>query len=83
MTDHGTLAGSYKFFNSCRSAGIKPIIGLEAYYAVGDRTVREKDHLGRNYHHMILLAKNNTGLKNLIKLSSEAYRTGKTYCPYM
>jgi len=81
ITDHGTMAGSYKFFKSCNKAGVKPIIGMEAYYAVGDRTVREADHLGSRYHHMVLLAKNNTGLHNLYKLSTASFTTGMYYKP--
>lgn len=81
ITDHGTVSGSYRFYKSCTKAGIKPILGMEAYYAVGDRSVREKDHLGRNYHHLVLLALNNTGLHNLYKLSSGSYTSGMYYKP--
>ena len=76
MTDHGTISGSYKFYKQCNEINIKPIIGMEAYYTVGDRTVREKDELEKSYYHLILLAQNNIGLKNLIKLSSYAYTEG-------
>lgn len=76
MTDHGNVSGSFKFYKECNKAGIKPIIGMEAYYTVNDRTVREKDELEKSYYHLILLAQNNTGLKNLIKLSSYAYTEG-------
>lgn len=76
MTDHGNISGSYRFYKECNKAGVKPIIGMEAYYTVGDRTVREPDELGNSYYHLILLAQNNTGLHNLIKLSSYAYTEG-------
>ena len=76
MTDHGNVSGSFKFYKECNKAGVKPIIGMEAYYTVNDRTVREKDELEKSYYHLILLAQNNTGLKNLIKLSSYAYTEG-------
>lgn len=76
MTDHGNISGSFKFYKECNSLGIKPIIGMEAYYTVNDRTIREKDELEKSYYHLILLAQNNTGLKNLIKLSSYAYTEG-------
>jgi DNA polymerase-3 subunit alpha len=81
VTDHGTVSGSYRFFKSCKKAGIKPIIGMEAYYASEDRTVRAKDHLGKNYHHMVLLSLNNQGLHNLYKLSTASYTTGIYYKP--
>ena len=76
MTDHGNISGSYRFYKECNKAGVKPIIGMEAYYTVGDRTVREPDELGNSYYHLILLAQNNTGLHNLMKLSSYAYTEG-------
>lgn len=77
ITDHGNLSGAYKFWKSCREAEIKPIIGLEAYYAIGDRRVAEKDDLGESYYHVVLLAENNEGLHNLFHLSSLAYSEGE------
>ena len=76
MTDHGNISGCYKFFKECNKANVKPIIGMEAYYAVNDRTVKEPDELGKSYYHLILLAENNVGLHNLIKLTSDSYTTG-------
>ena len=76
ITDHGNVSGSYRFFKSCRKAGVKPIIGMEAYYTTKDKTVREVDELGEPYYHLVLLALNNTGLHNLYKLSSYAYTQG-------
>ena len=67
ITDHGNICGSYKFFKSCKKQNIKPVIGMEAYYTVADRTVRELDDLEEKYYHLVLLAKNNNGLKNLYK----------------
>lgn len=81
ITDHGTLAGHYKFFKECKNAGIKPLLGIEAYYTVGDRTIREADKDGENYYHLVLLAQNQNGLKNLFKLSSESYISGMFYKP--
>jgi DNA polymerase-3 subunit alpha len=81
ITDHGNISGSYKFYKSCRKAGIKPIIGLEAYYTVGDRSVRERDELNKAYYHMVLLAGNNKGLHNLMKLSSYSSTSGMYYKP--
>lgn len=76
ITDHGNVSGSYRFYKECKKAGIKPIIGMEAYYTVNDRSVREKDDLEKPYYHLVLLAMNNTGLKNLFKLSTFAYTEG-------
>jgi DNA polymerase-3 subunit alpha len=80
QTNHGTLAGAYAFTKSCRQAGINPILGFEAYYC-GDRKLREKNEHGKAYYHLILLAKNNNGLKNLFKLSSLASSSGLYYKP--
>jgi len=76
ITDHGNISGSYKFAKSCRAKGIKPIIGLEAYYTPHDAAVRELDDLGKRYYHMVLLAKNGVGLKNLRWLSTKAFTQG-------
>ena len=76
ITDHGNVSGSYRFYKECKKAGIKPIIGMEAYYTVNDRSVRERDDLDKPYYHLVLLAMNNTGLKNLFKLSTFAYTEG-------
>lgn len=76
ITDHGSVAGTYKFNNACKKAGIKPILGIEAYYTVEDRAAKEKDIDGNSYYHLVLLAKNQKGLKNLFKLSSRAFIEG-------
>ena len=76
ITDHGNVSGSYKFFKSCNKAGIQPIIGMEAYYTIQDRSVKDLDDLGEPYYHLILIALNNEGLHNLYKLSSLAYTEG-------
>lgn len=81
ITDHGNISGSYKFYKSCKKAGIKPIIGMEAYYTVGDKTAKEKDELGSAYYHMVLLAQNETGRLNLNRLSSIAYSEGLYHKP--
>ena len=78
ITDHGTMGGIYKFNKACLEEGIKPILGLEAYYAF-DRTLREIDHLDQRYYHLVLLAQNEIGLQNLITISSEGFRTGFYY----
>lgn len=81
MTDHGTIAGAYQHVKECRKVGIKPILGMEAYYCVNDRSMKEKDEEGSKYYHLILLAQNNTGWKNLMALSSGAYNDGLYYKP--
>ena len=80
ITDHGTMSGAVKFFSECKSAGIKPIIGCEVYTA--ERTMHDKDAaLDRKSGHLVLLAKNETGYKNLIKIVSDAYAEGFYYKP--
>lgn len=81
ITDHGNLYGAIEFYSKCNDAGIKPIIGLEAYVAPGDRREKKKHASGENYYHLTLLAKNNTGFQNLIKLSSIAFLEGFYYAP--
>jgi len=81
ITDHGNVAGTYAFTKSCRKQGIQPILGMEAYYTVNDKSVRGKDEDGNNYYHLVLLAKNNRGLKNLFKISTKAYTEGMYYKP--
>ncbi len=77
MTDHGNMYGALKFYKKCLSKGIKPIIGTE-FYLCDDRF----DKVSKSkYYHLILLAKNNIGYKNLIKLNSTAYVDGFYYKP--
>ena len=78
ITDHGVMYGVIDFYKKCRSAGIKPIIGVEAYI-VNDRKRKERSEEER--FHMILLAENNEGYKNLIKLTSIAHLEGFYYKP--
>lgn len=80
ITDHGNLFGAVEFYNKAIEAGVKPIIGLEAYIAPGDRRVREAID-GETSYHLLLLAMNNQGYRNLLKLSSLAFREGFYYKP--
>ncbi len=80
ITDHGNLYGAIEFYSKCTEAGIKPILGIEAYVAPGDRRERKKID-GNNYFHLTLLAKNNKGFQNLIKLSSKGFLEGFYYNP--
>jgi DNA polymerase-3 subunit alpha len=73
LTDHGVLNGAVEFYKACRKHDVKPILGLEAYLC-DDRTVRDSARYERN--HLTLLARDNAGFKNLIKLSSLAYLEG-------
>lgn len=81
LTDHGVMYGAIEFYEKCKKEGIKPIIGVEAYLTPGsrhDRTIRPDE---KNYYHLVLLAKNNTGYHNLIKLTSIAHVEGFYYKP--
>ncbi len=80
LTDHGTMSGAIEFYQSCKAAGIKPIIGIEAYLARRSHLQKEAD-LDRRFTHLILLAQNNTGYKNLMKLSTISYLDGFYYKP--
>jgi DNA polymerase-3 subunit alpha len=79
ITDHGTMYGVVDFYKACRAAGIKPIIGIEAYVARTSRHSRDRND-GKPYH-IILLAQNQTGYQNLIKLASIAQLEGFYYVP--
>lgn len=78
ITDHGAMYGAIHFYNKMKSAGIKPIIGMEAYYTTGSRHDRSREH---KTHHLLLLAKNLSGYKNLMKLTSIAHLEGYYYKP--
>src|SRR5437868_7682541 len=83
ITDHGCMFGVIEFFNECKKEGIKPILGMEAYMAPGDRRERTTPggNAGEAAYHLLLLAENLEGYKNLIRLSSIAYREGFYYKP--
>ena len=80
ITDHGTMFGVVDFFNTATAAGIKPIIGLEAYLA--PRRMGERDpKLDKHAYHMLLLAENETGYQNLLQIASAAQIEGFYYNP--
>jgi DNA polymerase-3 subunit alpha len=81
MTDHGNLFGAIDFYNQAVSAGIKPIIGCELYVAPGNRLEKSSPVNGETSHHLIVLAENTAGYKNLLKLVSAAYLEGFYYRP--
>ncbi|MFN8414208.1 MAG: DNA polymerase III subunit alpha [Anaerolineales bacterium] len=80
ITDHGTMFGVIDFYKAAKSEGIKPIIGLEAYMAA--RGMKDRDSkLDRSSYHLLLLAENETGYKNLLKIASAAQLEGFYYYP--
>lgn len=80
LTDHGVMHGAIEFYNAAKKAGIKPIIGQEAYVAT--RKLSDKSPgIDVKPYHMVLLAKNHAGYKNLIKLTSAAHLDGYYYKP--
>jgi DNA polymerase-3 subunit alpha len=81
MTDHGNIFGAIHFYQTAKKAGIKPIIGCEAYIAPNGRF--EKNSNQRDIAHLLLLAKDNEGYSNLIKLVSAGYMEGFYYKPRM
>jgi len=76
ITDHGNLHAAWEFQEKAHKAGIKPIIGMEAYVATGDRRNKDREVNRKGYYHLVLLARNNVGYKNLVKLTSLAYTEG-------
>ena len=95
MTDHGNMFGAYEFYQEAKKAGIKPIVGIEAYLAPGDRGIKKPVRWGRPdqkgddvsgggaYTHMTMWAKNEIGLRNLLTLSSLASFEGQYQKPRM
>jgi DNA polymerase-3 subunit alpha len=81
LTDHGNLFGAIEFYTTCRSAGLNPIIGYEAYVAPHRRTDREARRRGDAGYHLTLLARDRTGFRNLVKMASLAYLEGYHYVP--
>ena len=80
ITDHGVMYGAIEFYKACKEEGIKPIIGCEVY--VSPRTRFDKEAgIDNKYNHLILLAKNNEGYKNLSKMVSIGFTEGYYYKP--
>jgi DNA polymerase-3 subunit alpha len=80
ITDHGTMFGVIDFYKAAKAEGVKPIIGIETYMAA--RTMQDRDSkLDRSSHHLLLLAENETGYKNLLKIASAAQLDGFYYYP--
>ena len=81
ITDHGNMFGAVQFYRQARDSGLKPLLGLEAYLAAGSRHDRGEVSGGRERFHQLLLAKDQTGYRNLMKLSSAGYLEGFYYKP--
>ena len=80
ITDHGVMFGAIDFYKACKANGVKPIIGCEVYVAPRTRFDKEPN-IDNKYYHLILLAKNNDGYKNLAKLVSLSFVDGYYYKP--
>ena len=78
ITDHGNMHAAWEFQEKAKKAGIKPILGMEAYVAPGDRRAKQRvdGQKSKAYHHLVLLARDLTGYKNLVKLTSLGYVEG-------
>ncbi|MAE62218.1 MAG: DNA polymerase III subunit alpha [Planctomycetaceae bacterium] len=83
VTDHGNLHGAVEFYTKAKAAGIRPILGIEAYVALGDRTDRTYTGEVDGGYHLVLLAENQIGWQNLLKLSSDSFLSGFYYRPRM
>ncbi len=81
ITDHGVMYGVIDFYEAARAVGIKPIIGCEVYVSPGSRFDREVNKGEDRYYHLVLLAENNTGYKNLSKIVSRGFTEGFYYKP--
>ncbi len=81
ITDHGVMYGAIDFYNAALAAGIKPILGCEVYVAPGSRFDRETGQGEERYNHLVLLAENDVGYQNLMKIVSKGFTEGFYYKP--
>src|SRR6186997_1079319 len=81
LMDHGNLYGAIDFYREARSRGIKPIIGVEGYVAPGSRLTRDAGD--KQPYHLTMLARNNKGYQNLLKLVTSSHLEGYYYRPRM
>lgn len=81
LTDHGAMYGTIEFYEECKKAKIKPIIGCEIYITEGDLEERAVAHGKKNYYHLVLLVKNHQGYLNLMKITTKAHVDGYYYRP--
>ena len=80
ITDHGVMYGAIDFYRAAKAQGIKPILGCEVYVTSGSRFDRENNNDTR-YNHLVLLAENDTGFHNLMKIVSRGFTEGFYYKP--
>ncbi len=81
ITDHGVMYGVIDFYRACLAEGINPVLGCEVYVAPGSRFDKENGQSDERYRHLVLLAENNTGYSNLMKIVSTGYIEGFYYKP--
>lgn len=81
ITDHGVMYGVIDFYKECKKQGIKPILGCEVYVAPGSRKDMEAKSSENKYYHLVLLAENNIGYQNLMKIVSRGFTEGFYYKP--
>lgn len=81
ITDHGVMFGCIDFYKAAKAAGIKPIMGCEVYVAPGSRFDKEAGHAEDKYYHLVLLAENQQGYENLMKIVSKGFIDGFYYKP--
>lgn len=81
ITDHGVMYGVIDFYKEAKKAGINPILGCEVYVAPGSRFDREAGHNDDRYYHLVLLAENDEGYHNLMKIVSRGFTEGYYYKP--
>lgn len=81
ITDHGVMYGVIDFYKAAREAGIKPVLGCEVYVAPGSRFDKQPGESEERYYHLVLLAENNKGYKNLMKIVSRGFTEGFYYKP--
>ncbi len=81
ITDHGVMYGVIDFYKECKAQGIRPILGCEIYVAPGSRFDKELTGGEDRYYHLVLLAENNTGYDNLVKIVSRGFTEGYYYKP--
>lgn len=81
ITDHGVMYGMIDFYRACKAEGIRPVLGCEVYVAPGSRFTKEGGTSDDRYYHLVLLAENNIGYANLMKLVSRGFTEGYYYKP--
>jgi len=81
LTDHGNMFGAIEFYNTANKVGIKPLLGCEFYVAPGSRFEKEAHGISEAAYHLVVLVKNETGYKNILKLASLAFTEGFYYRP--